>query len=550
MSSKRNDMPKVLRGADVLVRTLAQAGTRYLFSLSGNHIMPVYDAALDAGLAIVHVRHEGAAVHMADAWGRLQGEPGIALVTGGPGHANAIGALHTAAAAEAPLVLLSGHAPLAQVGMDAFQEMRQADLAAPLVKASWTAQRAESLGDDIARAFRIARSGRPGPVHVSLPLDVLEHGGIERFAPPAAGFSAERQPMSAQQARTIAGRLASARRPLVLVGPQLSHFRGKREREALERSLGVPVVGMESPRGIQDPALGAIAEVLAQADLVLLLGKKLDYTLRFGRPPAFGSDCIFVQVDPEADSFERARRALGEPARIALTVLADPAEAAASIGREATAHPDPGWAAAVRAARDYRPPAWEQVANAPGRLHPAAVGRAVASVLARRPSPLVVIDGGEFGQWAQACVDAPLRFINGPAGSIGSAIPFALAAKLARPDASVVALLGDGTFGFHMAELDTAVRHGLGIACVIGNDARWNAEHQIQLKTYGPQRAHGCELLPSAYEEVGRALGGVGERVEDMERLVPALDRALDSGKPACVNVLIEGLAAPAVTRV
>lgn len=124
-------MTTELRGADVLARNLEKAGTRYLFSLSGNQIMPLYDAALDARLEIVHVRHEGAAVHMADAWGRLTGKPGIALVTGGPGHANAIGALYTATAADSPLILLSGHAPLAQLGMDAFQEMRQADMAAP-----------------------------------------------------------------------------------------------------------------------------------------------------------------------------------------------------------------------------------------------------------------------------------------------------------------------------------------------------------------------------------------------------------------------------------
>ena len=175
-----------LRGADILARALAGAGVRHLFSLSGNQIMPVYDAALDARLSIVHVRHEGAAVHMADAWGRLTGEPGVALLTGGPGHANGVGALYTAAAAESPMVLLSGHAPLAELGRGAFQEMRQADLAAPVTKASWTAQRAESLSEDIERALRIARAGRPGPVHVSLPFDVLEAKVADSAVAPAA----------------------------------------------------------------------------------------------------------------------------------------------------------------------------------------------------------------------------------------------------------------------------------------------------------------------------------------------------------------------------
>jgi len=143
--------PSKGRGADALVRRLAGSGVRRIFTLSGNHIMPIFDAALDARIDLVHVRHEGAAVHMADAWARLTGEVGIAMVTGGPGHANALGALYTAAMAESPVLLLSGHAPLAQLGRGAFQEMRQAEAAVPLTKAAWTAQRAETLSADIAR---------------------------------------------------------------------------------------------------------------------------------------------------------------------------------------------------------------------------------------------------------------------------------------------------------------------------------------------------------------------------------------------------------------
>src|SRR5262245_11765219 len=167
-------MTPSLRGADIVARSLKRLGCQRVFTLSGNHIMSIFDAAIETGLDLVHVRHEGAAVHMADAFGRLTGQPGIALVTGGPGHANAIGALYTALAADSPVVLLSGHAPLGQIGMDAFQEMAQADLARPIVKASWTAGQARSLGEDFARAWQLARSGRPGPVHLSLPFDVLE----------------------------------------------------------------------------------------------------------------------------------------------------------------------------------------------------------------------------------------------------------------------------------------------------------------------------------------------------------------------------------------
>ena len=163
-----------IRGADIVMRTLERAGHNTIFTLSGNHIMSLFDAAIDTRHRLVHTRHEAAAVHMADAWGRLTGEPGIAMVTGGPGHANAAAALMTAQGQESPLVLLSGHTETNQLGRGGFQELRQADVAAPMAKASWTASSVPSLGVEVAKAIRIARSGRPGPVHLSLPSDLLD----------------------------------------------------------------------------------------------------------------------------------------------------------------------------------------------------------------------------------------------------------------------------------------------------------------------------------------------------------------------------------------
>jgi acetolactate synthase-1/2/3 large subunit len=486
-----------LRGADILARAIAAAGVRHVFALSGNHVMPVFDAALEAQLSIVHVRHEAAAVHMADAWGRLKGEPGIALVTGGPGHANAVSALYTALAAESPLILVSGHAPLDEIGKGAFQEMRQAEVAAPLAKASWTARSAAGLAADVARAWRETRSGRPGPVHLSVPNDVLD-AVID--APPMPEFRAPPAPVD--PAREILEALRAARRPVIIAGPA----RMRDDARGLEEATGVPVIGMESPRGVNDPSLGKLADVLKQADAVLLLGKRADFTLNFGK--AFAEGCRVLSAERFA-----ARERLGAG----------------------------GWRDEVRAALAYRPPAWREIRSS---NHPVAVCREVQRLL-DHPDAILVCDGGEFGQWAQACLAAPRRVINGPAGSIGAALPFAAAAQLAAPGARVVAMLGDGTFGFHMAEVDTAVRHRLNYLAVIGNDATWNAEYQIQLRAYGAARAHGCELLPTRYGAVAAAMGAHGEDVAGFEGLAPALARAAAAGKPACVNVMIERVAAP-----
>jgi acetolactate synthase-1/2/3 large subunit len=162
-----------------------------------------------------------------------------------------------------------------------------------------------------------------------------------------------------------------------------------------------------------------------------------------------------------------------------------------------------------------------------------------------KPDAVLVSDGGEFGQWAQACLRAPRRVINGPAGSIGSALPFAAAAKLAFPHAPVVAMLGDGTFGFHMAEIDTAVRYGLGYVAVVGNDACWNAEYQIAVKAYGADRAKNLDLLPTRYGAAAAALGAHGADVLAFEDLQSSLAKAMASGRPACVNVMIERHPAP-----
>jgi acetolactate synthase I/II/III large subunit len=534
------------RGADALIAALEQAGTRTIFALSGNHIMSVFDAALDRDIELIHVRHEAAAVHMADAWARLSGGVGVALVTAGQGHANAAAALCTAQGGETPLLLLSGHAPLSELGLGSFQEQRQAELAAPVTKASWTAQSAGALPEDIARACRIARSGRPGPVHISLPADVLESDcDLGALALAAARFAAEPMPLPKAAAEEAKTALANASRPLVIAPPALATPSGATLLAPLRAALGIPVVTMESPRGINDPALGAFAEMLAEADLILLLGKPLDFTLRFGKAPAVAPQCRWIVIDPEPALRQRAERLLGQ--RLLFAAGADARSAVSGLSAIAagdTAN-HAAWRRQVEAAIAYHPAAWDAIApDADAPMHPAVLCRALQPLLDRRPDSVLVSDGGEFGQWAQATLRAPSRVINGVAGAIGPSLPFAIGAKAARPESTVLALLGDGTFGFHMAEFDTAVRNGLPFVAVVGNDSRWNAEHQIQLRHYGAARTQGCTLAPATrYDLVAAALGGHGEFVRTAAELPAALERAFASGKPACVNVLIEGAA-------
>jgi acetolactate synthase-1/2/3 large subunit len=541
-------MTQTLRGADIVARSLKRLGCRRVFTLSGNHIMSIFDAALDADLDLVHVRHEAAAVHMADAHGRLTGEAGIALVTGGPGHANAVGALFTALGAESPMVLLSGHAATWELGRGGFQELRQADMAAPVTKASWTSSATETLGRDIGEAIRIATSGRPGPVHLSLPSDLLD-ARIDDSAVVWPNWQALLPAAFADAtADKILAAIADAARPVIIAGPRMSTVAGRALLAKLEAATGAPAVIMESPRGIADATLGAFPDLIKRADLIVLLGKALDFTIRWAAGPGFNPDVRVIAIDPDHELVERARKEMG--ARLLLGCVADSATAGGMLSARAAKNSprQSDWSQEARAALDNRPAEWRSiVSQTQGRLHPAEVFRALRPFVERDPDTVLICDGGEFAQWGQSMLPVRRRLVNSVTGSIGSALSFALAARLVEPKAPVFAVLGDGTIGFHIAEFETAVRRGLPFVAVLGNDARWNAESEIQRRDYGANRMHGCELLPARYDQVVTALGGHGEHVTRAADLAPAIERALASGKPACINVMIESIAAPAI---
>lgn len=537
-----------IRGADIVMRTLERAGHNTIFTLSGNHIMSLFDAAIDTRHRLVHTRHEAAAVHMADAWGRLTGEPGIAMVTGGPGHANAAAALMTAQGQESPLVLLSGHTETHQLGRGGFQELRQADVAAPMAKASWTAGSVATLGADVAKAIRIARSGRPGPVHLSLPSDLLD-ATVPTDAviwPDSAGFIASPIALSDAAADAVLGIIATAQRPFLLAGPAMANRKGRDLLARIATATRIPTAIMESPRGFNDATLGAFAEAIRRADLIILLGKALDFTLRFGEPPVVDAACRWIVIDPEAALVDRAVRERGE--RVVFGCVADTHPAGEALIRRATAR-DPAWFNEVHALLTDRPAAWATLASkTPGKMHPIEVFRALQPHVSQHPDTVLICDGGEFAQWGQSVLPVvPRRMINGVGGSIGSSLPMAGAARVVEPDAPVFVVLGDGTFGFHMAEFETAVRCNLPFIAVVGTDCRWNAEYNLQVRDYGPNRTFGCELLPTRYDLVVAALGGHGELVQSAEEMPGAIERSLASGKPACINVMIESIPAPLV---
>ena len=518
-----------MRGADILVQTLAQAGVTRIFALSGNQIMPIFDACLEAGISLIHTRHEGATVFMAEAYAQLTGQVGVALVTAGGGLANSVGALASARASDTPVLLLSGDSPRAQDGTGAFQEMDQVAITQAVTKCSFRSKEASGLGSDAARAIESAMTGQTGPVHLALPFDLVT-GEAEGAVPLVELIEDAPEPEDVEAVRTLVN---NAERPLVLLGPALTPTRQPGLGERLAQALGAPVHAMESPRGLRDPAMGRMAEVVARADLILCLGKRVDFTLGFG-----AGEAEWITVSAEAADHAVAAGNLGIQHRAGVMAPAWAMARALCDAEESTARGD--WRAEVAALTGVRPEV--------GRgLTSATLCAAVQELVNACDESVVISDGGEFGQWAQALTDGTARVINGVSGAIGAGLPYAMAAHVARPGATVFALSGDGSIGFHLAEFETAARHGLPFVMVIGNDLRWNAEHQIQLRDYGPERLLGCGLTAARYDLAAQAMGAHGEFVTKAAELRPALERAVASGRPACVNVMIEGLPAPVV---
>lgn len=531
-----------MRGADVIARTLAKAGVGTIFSLSGHQIIAIYDACLSVGIEIVHTRHEAAAVFMADAYAQLTGGIGVALVSAGPGIANAVGPLFSAAKLESPVLLIAGDTPLAMDGKGAFQALDQVALTSSLTKLSHRVTEAGALADDLALAVRTALSQRPGPAHLAIPVDLIEGAAACRAAS-RERLSPKRMRVRQADLAAVRRAIAAAQRPLIVCGPSMNATRAGPLLSRLERALRVPVVALESPRGLNDPSLGDLRRILASADLIVSLGKTVDFGVGYGAlSPATTK---WIVVEPNAAERARAKRNLKN--RLKSINPAAPLQFAEALlaGAGRGGKPVTSWqgeVAALRAARRY--PASGR--DAAGRMTSAEVCRVVQQRLLAAADSVLISDGGEFGQWAQAIITkAGSRVINGPSANIGGSTCYAIAARKARPNARVYSLVGDGGVGFHLAEFETAVRVRAPFVAVVGNNESWYAEQQLQLKEYGRGRLVGCDLTAARYDQAVAALGGHGEYVTRLEDLEPALIRAEGSGKPACVNVAIMGQTAP-----
>lgn len=536
-----------ISGGALVARTLARLGVKHLFTLCGNHLLSVYDACLDHGVRLVDTRHESGATHMADGWARVTGEPGVALVTGGPGLTNALTGLLAAYGSDSPVVLLSGASDIRHAEMGALQEIDQVALAAPCTKWSRQVPETRRIPDYIARAYRAALAGRPGPAHLAIPSDLLDASADEDSVVelPVGDHLPECTYAPRERIDRALALLAAAERPLVVAGAGAWHARAGEQLRAFVEATGLPVMTIEQARGLisdrhplclgyADPSLNDAARLAARADVVLILGKRLDYRVRFGA--AYGPDAKLIQVDADPEL-------IGANRAVALGIVGDVAGVLEQMAHLAPKHKwtDRPWVEELRRARESQRAEHVRLAATPGTPpHPVRIAREIGGLIDERT--ILVFDGGDFVHWTRADLDAlrPGGWVRlGSMASLGAGVPFSIAAKLAYPDARVLLITGDGSIGFYFIEFDTAMRHNVPFVALVGNDAAWGIERHFQIGLYGEERAVGSALRLTRYDDMVRALGGHGAFVEDPSAIAPAVERAFDSHLPACVNVPI-----------
>jgi acetolactate synthase-1/2/3 large subunit len=540
-------------GAELFVDAVARLGIDTIFTLVGDHLNEVLAAAARRGIRILDMRHESGVTHAADAWARIHRKPALSLVTGGPGHTNSLTGVATANLAGSPLIAVSGSRPSTLAGRQAFQDIDQVGMAQPVVKWAAEVPDAAQIPSYLERAYAEVDNGRKGAVHLTIPVDLFV-SVAPVVLPPVARPPALPSPPDIDGVIAL---LRAAQRPILIAGSGVWWARAE---EALRRfieltqipiytiTMGRGTVSDDHPlvMGYADPALNyAVHTAFREADLFLIVGKRIDYRLAMGGARLFPPGARFIQIDihPQELGLNRPLdAAICADARVALETLAN------------AAGPDPWppgpegtpWLRRLRALRCEWEAALAQAASdAASPMHPAALCRELSQALPR--DVLYSWDGGDFVHWGRAMLPArePGGWLRlGPLGAIGSSLPNGLALQLAHPRRPVAVITGDGALGFYIAEMDTAVRHKLPIVVIVGNDAGWGLERELQSFASGGATV-ACELQSTPYDAIMRAFGGGGETVERIEEVRPAVQRAFASGMPYCLNVKIRGVRSP-----
>jgi acetolactate synthase-1/2/3 large subunit len=523
-------------GGELAMAALSRYGVSEIFTLSGGHIFPFYDACVKQELAIYDVRHEQTATFAAEGMAKMTRRPGVAVLTAGPGVTNGVSAMTTASFNGSPLVVLGGRAPQGRWGAGSLQELDHVPIVSPIMKSAATAVATADIPKVVGSAVATALTPHRGPVFVDFPMDVLFGGAsdvdVDDVDDASAPSGATPEPSDVDIATSL---IRSAARPCLVAGSDV-YWEGAwgALRDCVE-ALRIPCFANGLGRGClpadHELAFSRTRSMLKEADVVVVVGTPLDFRLSFGR---FGSARVIHVVDA-ADN----RAGLVPDA---VSVAGDISTALAgltALGGPLVSH-EP-WIAALREnERSARSREADLLGSQAEPIHPARVYGELARRLSR--DAVVIGDGGDFVSWAGRLIDSyqPGCWMDpGPYGCLGTGLGYAMAARVAHPDRQVVLMLGDGAAGFSLLDVDSLVRHGLPVVIVVGNNGIWGLEKHPMRALYGYDVA--ADLQPECrYHDVVAALGGGGELVRRVDEIGPAIDRAFASGVPYLVNVILD----------
>ncbi len=530
-------------GGKLVAKVLKAAGVDCVFTLSGGHVMGIYDGCLDEGIEVVDVRHEQAAVHAADAWARLHpGKVGVAILTAGPGVTDGVTGVANAWRANSPILVIGGQGPFRHTRRGSLQEMDHVALIKPISKWAEACYQTSRIGEYMEAGIRAALSGVPGPAFLEIPMDVL-HGEVDLEEIRVPKFRDYRV-ASTSPRHLIAESvdlLSKAATPMVMAGTSLKWSEGGEHLANFLEKTGIPCFVNGMARGEiswEHPSFLSLTrkEALEKSDLVILAGTPLDFRMKFGRsiPPA----AAIIQMDIDETLIGDNRAAdLGLVGNIGMNFQLMTQEIE-----------DRDVPVDVSRYRDQLREREQQLDNARRDqmdseevpIDPLRLCREIASCVS--DDMIVIGDGGDIVAQASKVIQVPRNgtwMDPGPLGTLGVGMPFALAAQKAHPDKRVLIVYGDGSFGLNGFEFDTAVRFDLPIVGIVGNDAAWGQMMRPQEMLYGEDRLVAVELNRTRYDLVVEALGGHGEHVVAPGEIAPAITRAFESGKPALVNVEI-----------
>ncbi|HUT35440.1 MAG TPA: thiamine pyrophosphate-binding protein [Planctomycetota bacterium] len=539
-----------MTGAELLAMTLRERNVEFVATLSGNGLNPLYLACRDADIRLIDTRNEQAAAYMADAYARLTRRVGVVAVSSGIAHVNALTGIANAWFDGAPVLLITGESPSSQDDLGKFQEFDHVALARPLCKYARRVLEPAKIAYYVREALAVATSGRPGPVCLSIPVDVLSaeiprgkairvRSGPGEVVQDAAGDA----DLVAEAARLI----AEAERPVLVAGTGAFYAEAQNELDEFARLTATPVVVPIWDRGcIERPAdyfLGVVGaasgepKLLADADLVLLVGCRTDYRVGFAMPPKVSEKAVIIRIDVDAAELrtgvEPNVKLLGDPC----TVLGQLVHATRRLG----AKPHTAWLATARKRDAAFRRRW---LKAPAPTAPPMTGRHVVDAI--RPflseELLFLIDGGNIGQWAHmALADCyPSRWLTcGASAVVGWGLPGAIGAKLAYPKSPVLLLSGDGAFGFTVAELETSVKHSAPFVIVLADDRAWGIVVSGQRAAHGPEGVLASRMAEVDYAKLAEAFGAVGVRAETPAELSAAIAQGLAADRTTLIHVPI-----------